>query len=265
MNKFNMTSSNLNGKIKYILEIIQNYNDWYLIFIDRFVNIRVREIHLRNGTIVTGGKKSLILDLIDEIFIKKVYNPKSMKINAGDTVMDIGANIGIFSLYAARQGARNLFSIEPLSQNISLIKTNFKINKINKPKIIKAAVSDKKGIKKLYIGNLDSHGLLFDRNFRQKFTKFVEVPTLTLKEIIYINKITQINFLKIDCEGSEGEIIKSTKKDVWQKIDKIAIEYHDDVSTLSHREIVEKLKSVGYKTEVKVTSDFFGYIYAWKT
>lgn len=255
---------NLKGKNKYVVEIVQNYKDWYVIFFNRLFKIHTEKIHLRNGIVAVGGVRSLIVDLIDEIFVKEVYNPDFMRINTNDTVMDIGANIGIFSLYAAKQGTKKIYSIEPLSQNISLIKNNFKINKLKVPDIDNVAVSDKNGISKLYLGDLDSHGLLFDRNFERKLSKYKEVKTITLNGIFKIHKIDKLDFLKIDCEGSEGEIIKSTQKDTWKKIQKIAIEYHDKVSTLSHKKIVESLKGYGYKTKIKPTGKFFGYIYAWR-
>lgn len=255
---------NFLGKINYILDVIQNYKDWYSIFYNRLFRIHTYKVHLRNGLILVGGPKSLILDLIDEIFVKKVYNPEFMEINVGDIVMDIGANIGVFSLYAAKQKAKKIYSIEPLPQNIPFIKKNIKVNKFNGPNIINVAVSNRNGVGKLYLGDLDSHGLFFSHNYKDGFVKFIEVPTLTLEKIINDNKIIKIDFLKIDCEGSEGEIIRSTNKDIWKKINKIAIEYHDKVSSLSHQEIVEKLKKNNYKIKVKVTGKLIGYIYAWK-
>ena len=180
---FDKVPFNLKGKINYILEIIRNYKDWYLIFFKRLFKIHTKKVYLRNGIVAIGGTKSLILDLIDEIFIKRIYNPDFMCINIGDTVMDIGANIGIFSLYAAKQGAKKIYAIEPLSQNIPFIKSNFKINKLKVPNIDNVAISDKIGIGKLYLGDLDSHGLLFDHNFKKKFSKYKEVKTLTLNKI----------------------------------------------------------------------------------
>lgn len=255
---------NLIGKINYLFEIFINYDDWYLILLNRLLNVPINVVHLRSGIVIFGGKKSLIVDLVYEIFIKQIYNPIHLGINPGDTVVDIGANIGVFGLYAAKCSAASIYAIEPLVENINLIKTNFKKNNSNNLKTINVAVADKNGFSKLYFGDLDSHGLLFDHVFKEKLTEYRNVRTETLDTIIKNYKINHIHFLKIDCEGSEGFILKSMKKNTWKVIDKIAIEYHDNVSILTHAEILLILKENGYYTKSVKTSDLFGYIYAWR-
>jgi FkbM family methyltransferase len=257
-------SLNLTGKLNYILYIIRNYPEWYLIFSNRLLKKPITKLKLKNGLIILGGKRSLILDIADEIFVQKVYNPKFMPIRLGSTVIDIGANVGIYSLYAAWKGAKKIYAFEPLSKNLVLINRNFKINRLPQPSLSNAAVTNKTGTAKLYLSDFDSHGLLFDHNYKDKFTKHVDAKTVTLSRIIQVNRIKKVDFLKIDCEGSEGEIIYSTPKSIWEKIDKIAIEYHNGVSSYSHTDILKKLKKVGYRTKVKVVDPFLGYIYAWK-
>lgn len=254
--------TNFKGKIYYILETIQTYKDWYLIFFNRIFGIRTKQINLRNGLTIVGNSKSLILDLVDEIFVKEVYNPKFMKIKKGESVMDIGANIGVFSLYAMKNGAERVYSIEPLPQNISLIRKNFTANRLNEPNIINAAVSQKNGVGIFYVADLDSHGLLFNHSYNQFHSGRINVRTIKLDELFTIYKIDRLDFLKIDCEGSEGEIINSTKKSTWKRIKKIAIEYHNNVSVLSHIEIIKILKNMGFRTRLKISDNFFGYIYA---
>jgi len=255
---------NLNGKYKYISNLRKNYPGWPGILINRILKQLPQKLILRNGIEIIGGAKSKILDLADEIFFQKVYNPSYLQIKKGDVVVDIGANIGVFSLYAASGGAKKIFAVEPMPANIKLIHENFLCNKLAMPTTLEAAVTDKNGKAKLYLGDLDSHNLLFDHNFNnEKFSKNIMVPAITLSRIIERFKINKINFLKIDCEGSEGEIISSTPKKVWKKIDKVAIEYHDGVSSLNHTEIVAKLKKFGYKVKFKKNDEYFGYIYAF--
>lgn len=255
---------NLVGKINYISYIIQNYPEWFLIFINKLFKKRITKLRLKNGLIILGGKRSLILDIADEIFLQKVYNPKFMSIRHGDTVIDIGTNIGIFSLYTAMEGAKKIYAYEPLPENIPLINQNFQANKFTRPVIIEAAVTNKKGEGRLYLGDSDSHGLLFNHDYKKKFKRFVKVSTTTLREIIHVHKIKKVDFLKIDCEGSEGMIIMSTPISILKKIDKIAIEYHDGVSCYSHNDIVSKLKKGEFQTKLKVVDEFLGYIYAWR-
>lgn len=255
---------NLVGKINYVSYIIKNYPEWFLIFVNKLLKKGITKLRLRNGLIILGGKRSLILDIADEIFLQKVYNPKFMSIHRGDTVIDIGANIGIFCLYSALKGAKNIYACEPLPENIPLINPNFQVNKFIHPVIIETAVTNKKGERRLYLGDTDSHGLLFNHDYKKKFTKFIKVPTTTLRQIILTHKIKKVDFLKVDCEGCEGLIIVSTPISILKKIDKIAIEYHNGVSRYSHDDIVDKLKKGGFQTKLKVVDRFLGYIYAWR-
>ena len=117
---------------------------------------------------------------------------------------------------------------------------------------------------KLYIGDLDSHGLLFKSVNSIKYNKFQYLPLMTLDKIIKIYNIKHIGFLKIDCEGSEGDIIKSMNKEIFNIVDKISIEYHDNVSTLKHDAIENELKKFGYVVTTVGLDKLYGYIYARK-
>lgn len=255
---------NIYGKFKYIKELIFTYNNWYTILIDRIKKSVTHKVKLRNGITVNGGSHSIVVDLVSETFANKLYNPSNLNIKRGDIVVDIGANIGVYGLYAAQEKAKVVYEIEPLDENIPLIRNNFKNNNFNNYKIINVAVSDFNGTDKLYIGDLDSHGLLFDHNFKEKLTKYKIVKTMTLDNIFLKYKIDKVDFLKIDCEGGEGYIFKTTNVKTWRKINKIAIEYHDNVSVFSHQQILTKLSKLGYRTKLEKTGQKFGYIYAWR-
>lgn len=255
---------NLGNKLNYFREIIVNYKDWYLIFFNRFFGIHTKKIHLRNGIYIEGGLRNLIVDLVDESFIKEVYNPKFMRIHRADIVMDIGSNVGVFSLYAAARGAKKIYSIEPLPQNILLLKKNLRNNYIQTTEVIENAISGNNEKRKLYVGNLYSNSLMYKHPEKQLFFKYVVVKSLRLQDVFKIYKIRKLDFLKVDCEGGEGEIISSSRA-VLNKINKIAIEYHDNVSVLSHDEIANILINYGFKVRLRKTDDMFGYIYAWRT
>lgn len=252
------------GKIKYVIKLVRNYSNWLYILLCRFVKKPIRKINLKTGISIIGGEKSLAIDIVDEVFIRKTYNPYFLQIKSGDTVVDIGANIGIFSLYAALNGATNIYSIEPLKENLRLIKQNFWINNLTCPILINIAISNKNGWSKLYLSDHDSHNLLFKRNNNRKFSKYRTVKTFKLSKFLEKYKVNKVDFLKIDCEGSEGDIFASTGQSEWKNIKKISIEYHNGVSILNDREISARLITLGYKVKTMKSDDYFGYIYAWR-
>lgn len=257
-------STTLKSKMNYLIGIFHNYYNWPYIIFCRIVNKPIEKVVIRSGTTITGGYKSLAIDIVDEIFIRKVYTPAYLSINKGDTVVDIGSNIGVFSLFAALNGASHVYSVEPLIENIDYLKTNFKINNMKAPKIIHAAISRIKGVSRLYVPDCYSHSRLTKDKDILSQNNYRVVKTINLNEFVRSMALKKIDFLKIDCEGSEGDIVSSTTRETWEKIGKIAIEYHNNVSVLSNSKISAKLVSYGFNVKTAKSDDLYGYIYAWR-
>lgn len=75
--------------------------------------------------------------------------------------------------------------------------------------------------------------------------------------------INRIDFMKLDCEGAEGEIINSMSVEDLQNVRKIAIKFHDNHSLLTHNQILERLKKADFETQLKWNGNSnYGYIYA---
>ena len=94
-------------------------------------------------------------------------------------------------------------------------------------------------------------------------SKSVKVKSLTLQSILDSNKLETCDYLKLDCEGSEYDIIESLPDKYFKKIKKIYIEYHF-FDTKSHLvdKLLKKLESLSYSI-TKVPMPFeMGSIYA---
>ena len=64
---------------------------------------------------------------LDEIFVDKLYLQEGISISPGDTVFDIGANIGVFTLCAAQQGAR-VYAFEPVPSTFEVLQHNIQLH-----------------------------------------------------------------------------------------------------------------------------------------
>ena len=85
----------------------------------------------------------------------------------------------------------------------------------------------------------------------------------TFQELCNTNDINKVNLLKLDCEGAEGEIIKSLSKSDMDIIENGVIEFHDNVSILDHDEIIKILKHNNFEYELEWDGQSnFGYIFA---
>ena len=152
------------------------------------------------------------------IFCREDYfKPKDIK-----TVIDIGSNIGISTLYWWIDNPRcKIYSFEPSSKNFIRQKLNIKNFKKN---IIfkKIGISNKNEIVKLYIsksGVNDSKNKI--NNAEYEMAKLVNINSILDKILI---KSKCIDVLKIDVEGMEKIIIKSIRKKYFNKIKVINIE-----------------------------------------
>ncbi len=219
-------------------------------------------LFLKNGIKIVSNANVRTVLIIFEIFIRKNYNPKGFEIGKNDLVVDIGGNTGVFSLLAASITHNKVYSCEPFKKNIELIEKNVKGNKFKNIKIIPYAISDKNSFVNLYLSSICEGHSLYNKCKREEWEFSEKVKTIILKDLIDKNKIAAIDFLKMDCEGSEGAILLSTPKKYLRKIKKIAMEYHDDSSIIDHKKIIKLLKDVGFKVYFKKDTSKWGYIYA---
>ncbi|MEW6685533.1 MAG: FkbM family methyltransferase [Candidatus Edwardsbacteria bacterium] len=143
-------------------------------------------------------------------------------------VVDVGANIGYYSLIAAKLVGDNgrIYAFEPEPNNYKLLVKNIEINNYSNIVPIQKAVSNKVGKAKLFVDgyNLGNHSFL-ESNIKKK-AGFIEVETITLdyffERIVGDNKV---NFLKVDAEGAEGIILEGADKILRNKDIKVLIEF----------------------------------------
>lgn len=189
-----------------------------------------------------------------EIWLNKLYDQYGVKIEKGDTVVDIGAHVGIFSTYAAEQSQTGkIFSFEPFVENYKRLQFHKKVN--NKDQIVpfNYGISGDAGTKVLYINSKNSGGnsLFKGENKKEK----VEIETLTLNEFCVNQKIKTIDFLKVDCEGAEYDIFNQDHS-FLKGVKKIIMESHPFEGN-SVFDILKTLKSYGFKihNENEIISD----------
>lgn len=185
-----------------------------------------------------------------ETFGHKAYEYSGFEIKPQDTVVDIGGHIGIFSVYAARKAYKGLvLSFEPFRENFEILKKNKELNKLANLKINNLAITSKGGYINLNISKSNSGGHSIHGVDTEETLK---VSSITLKDIFERNKIKKIDYLKIDTEGAEFDIILNSPKEIFKKISKIVMEYHDFVSERNnHRQIIDYLRKCGFKVSIK--------------
>jgi len=187
------------------------------------------------------------------------YKRKNFEIKTDDVVIDVGGHIGLFSLYASQFcKSGKIFVFEPMKENFQLLSENMSSNNLSNVKPFNLAVSNSNSSRKLYL-NEDAAG----HSMFSESSKSITVNSISLKQIFDNNNITNCDFLKLDCEGSEYEIIKNLPTEYFKKIKKMIIEYHmADTHPELLTELMEVLKSQQYKLEIKTLFSDIGFIYA---
>ncbi len=213
---------------------------------------------LKNGLKFSVRGGTCDRGIIDEIFAYKIYSPAGFEIKEGDIVFDVGAQIGVFSVYAASQKAKRVYSFEPMPENFSLLEKNICINNLHNIEAVPAALAKDEGQKNFFLSeNTGGHSLCGSEK-----QKKITVASCNLDAFITEKKVEKIDYFKIDCEGGEYEIFFSASDEVFAKIRKIAMEYHNLDETRNVEKIKIFLESKGFKTEI--VTGLFPMLYATK-
>ncbi len=198
---------------------------------------------------ITWGK----IESPEDKFVKKI-------IKKGDTVFDIGAHWGGFSILFGKLVGETgkVYSFEPSSLNFRYLKKNVCINNLkNIIRIYKYAVGSKEEVIKLALAESSSgHNSIVRSDIPVK--RYEEVKQISLDNFIEKNHIDKIDFLKVDVEGYELEVLKGFEKNL-QKLNKfwLFIEYSPSFMEESKAlELLDFLKSyfnevyIGHKKKI---------------
>jgi FkbM family methyltransferase len=219
----------------------------------------VTEIRLRKGVTVTARPETALWPHFSDIWYHRTYT-KHCEIPANSVVVDVGANVGVFSLFASRV-ARLVYALEPSSANFSLLAANTNGSKNIVPLNLGCSAAD--GQASL---DLSSDPVSFSLVTNGVSDRRETVDVVRLETLFERYKIGRCDFLKLDCEGCEFEVIMCSDQALFSRIDRIVMEYHNHLSKqFSHRDLVEKLTTLGFRSVVYNAKGTYGMIAAINT
>jgi len=173
----------------------------------------------------------------------------------GDTAIDIGSNIGFYSLLMSSmvQHTGTIYAIEPYPRTFKLLKKNIYMNKIeDRFKLFNIAVSDCNGTEKLYIDKRDNLNRI-DNVSKKEYEGHTCVKSRRLDDIVEDNP--EINFIRMDLEGFEETILspKCSGKITSKHKPKILFEAHSNYTT-QMQESLDYLFNIGYSPTTIITA-----------
>jgi len=141
---------------------------------------------------------------------RELYEPELMYIirslQPGDVFIDVGANVGIYTVAAARRVGESgrVISFEPASNTFSILQRNITLNHLNNVIAAQLALADKEGSRSLfYHVDASRHSLAENESIG-----FETITTIGLDTFLSRNQIVRVNLMKIDVEGAEELVLR---------------------------------------------------------
>lgn len=172
------------------------------------------------------------------------------QINPEDNIIDVGANIGFYTLMSAKRASNGkVFSIEPDQDNFSSLIRNIELNQFKNifPSLLALGEKNSKVILESFSSD-DNNGLKRIRNNQNN--QEPDIQMMTLDHFVEENKISKIDWIKIDIEGYEHELLKGALKTIAKFKPNFFLEICDQ--HLKHynssaNKLVEAFEDMGYK------------------
>ncbi|MBW2200946.1 MAG: FkbM family methyltransferase [Deltaproteobacteria bacterium] len=175
-----------------------------------------------------------LLHVFKEIFMEECYTRRlAFRLPDRPTIIDIGANAGFFSLFAAsRFSGATIIAFEPIAVNFKQLQRNRNLNKNACIFCRQMAVYGHSGEVLLTFDPDDSFttaASVIGKENRQKGT--VKVASVTLADIFDEYQLERCDFLKMDCEGSEYDILYNCPDKYLHRVIQMALEVHQGTET----------------------------------
>lgn len=203
-----------------------------------------------------------------------IYLRKGLALPAGAVVVDVGANIGMFSLRAAKTspGAR-IVAVEPVAEAARAIEVNAELHQADIT-VLHCGLGRESGerdfvvypnnvvMSSFYADVAEDRGILHDYMVTGKGAERIRqldamvedrmaaqkrrCPVNTLTEVVEQHGIGEIDLLKIDVEKAEADVLTGIDDSVWPRIRQIVLEVHDIDGRL--RKVLGHLEELGFRT-----------------
>jgi len=195
--------------LKHLLK--KDYSEEKMKMINKKIGFEAKEVKIiyLDREVKISLEKDLFLQIlyqIGSIFVKNSYmlNKKEVK---DKIVVDVGANLGIFSVMAAMSGAKKVYAFEPIPESLAILKKTVAKNHLENVILpIETAIGNVEGsINIKYDGRGDQTATIALDDNKKNLRKI----RITMLDTIL--KTEEVSFIKIDTEGYETEVLLGAK------------------------------------------------------
>ena len=166
------------------------------------------------------------------------------------TIIDVGANAGVYAFSAAKRvGATGrVLAIEPFSACVNYLNQTCRVNQFDWVNVCAGAASDRNGTAKLSLSSASELNELISEEEGQTrdASSFEEVECFTLDSLIEQYAVSRVDFLKIDAEGHELQVLKGSDR-ILTEFAPIILYENIAGHQGSNLPVADYLRSIGYK------------------
>jgi len=152
------------------------------------------------------GSGAISLEMAEQR--RDIYSQRGVGVRAGDIVMDVGANVGLFARTALNAGAEKVIAIEPAPANVECLRRNLK-SEIDTGRVVVVAKGawDRDDVREMniYPDNMAANTFVGDR---EDPGHKAELPLTTLDKIAAGLGLPRVDFIKMNIEGAERQALQ---------------------------------------------------------
>ena len=191
---------------------------------------------------------------VDSLFEKE---PITIEWIAGfrpeDVLVDVGANVGMYTVWAAKTRGVRVFAFEPEAQNFSLLNRNIFLNGLgDKVSAYCLAISDAAGLSELHLSQFMPGGSCHSLGERVDFNHVPMQPVYSqgcvsarLDDLVASGAVPEPDHIKIDVDGFEPKVIAGARRIIeGGKLRSLLIEVNQNLA--DHRQMVADLNALGF-------------------
>jgi len=243
---------------------------------------------LPNGTVVACTRGAAPVLQYNEIFTQRVYCRHGIAIDDGACVIDAGANIGIFSMFACQSAPGvGVYAFEPVPRTFSYLQANLQAYG-SRVRLFDHGLSDADemvrfatypNVPMLSTCHIDRGR---ERRWREWFAacmsklvtpdmdatrlaalvlerRDIDCRVRPLSSVIVEQQIASIDLLKIDVEGSELDVLHGIASDHWRRVVQVVVEVH---TVQAVPDVSDLLRAKGYAISAEPADDDRTLVYA---
>jgi FkbM family methyltransferase len=173
---------------------------------------------------------------------------------AGEVLVDVGANVGMYTIWAAKTRGVRVFAFEPEAQNFGLLNRNIVLNGLGgRVKAYCAALSDRAGFSELHLSALAAGGSCHSLGEAVDFQHEPMRPAYSqgciaarLDDLVRDGVVPPPHYVKVDVDGFEPKVLHGAREVLkGPQLRSLSIEINQNLA--DHRELVAELNAMGFR------------------